>query len=70
MLLAFLLFFSHLRKLLYAADFSESHSCKNYGSKKCRIRNFLTRKKIALFVVFFVCLLVCGFLLVMGFFSL
>lgn len=40
-----LLFFTHLRILLCAVDFSESHLGKNYRIKKCRIRNFPPREE-------------------------
>lgn len=47
----FIIIFYSLKKASLCSRLQWSHLCKNNGSKKCRIRNFLTRKKIAGFVL-------------------
>lgn len=57
MLLAFLLsFFTHLRKLLYAADFSEAICVRIMGAKNVGLETFLPEKKtLGLFYFGLVC---------------
>lgn len=59
MLLAFLLsFFTHLRKLLYAADFSEVICVRIVGAKNVGLETFLLEKNCWVCWVFWFCFVV------------